>query len=88
MKINGKVYDMLHQTSKMNRNLIKNYVYGSCSLSKNRAILLGEACSTLGINITAEQWIFATPAEKKQALLQFCISRQKKHIKNVQETGK
>ena len=73
MKIDGNVYDLLHKETKINRNLLKNYVYGNSTMSKGRALLLEEVCFELGIDISAEQWIFGTPRYRKQILRDFTI---------------
>lgn len=70
MRIPSKHYTILENTSKIDRRILKNYIHGYSVPSKQRAIALEKACSSCGINIPKEMWIFGTANQRKQAILE------------------
>lgn len=68
MKIHTKIITMIQKETNLPRQMISDYINRHRYPSRKRAILLEEACSKVGINLTKEAWIFSSREELKNKL--------------------
>ena len=74
MRIPSNIYTNLEKAACLDRKIIKNYIHGYSTPSKKRAILLEKASIKAGVKISKELWIFGSPEERKQILLNAALN--------------
>ncbi|MCP3923369.1 MAG: hypothetical protein GY714_12365 [Desulfobacterales bacterium] len=59
----------IHKITGISTPNLSEYISNKRFPSRNRAIVLGNACAKLGFNVPKETWMFGTTEEIKSALI-------------------